>query len=159
MVLSVLLFLSLLANGVLIYLYFTANTMFWQCEPVTNCSNSGHEQGIPSCSYEDIKSLTYCPGLQEQWFKGKGSFYVFSSLSKNWSSSKQYCQDLGGDLVIVNNTEEKEFLAQRQCLSGESSLYWSDKREGNCAVLKGHTQEDISCLREEKSICEIPCLQ
>ncbi|XP_051988662.1 C-type lectin domain family 4 member E isoform X2 [Xyrauchen texanus] len=138
MVLSVLLFLSLLANGVLIYLYFTANTMFWQCEPVTNCSNSG---------------------LQEQWFKGKGSFYVFSSLSKNWSSSKQYCQDLGGDLVIVNNTEEKEFLAQRQCLSGESSLYWSDKREGNCAVLKGHTQEDISCLREEKSICEIPCLQ
>lgn len=62
----------------------------------------------------------------------------------------------------------QEFLAQRLCVTGESKLYWAGNEDGNwsnlnpkdnCAVLKGNTQEQISCLREERSICEIPCLQ
>lgn len=62
----------------------------------------------------------------------------------------------------------QEFLAQRLCVAGESDLYWAGNKDGNwsdlnpkynCAVLKGNTQENIYCLREEKSICEIPCLQ
>lgn len=62
----------------------------------------------------------------------------------------------------------QEFLARRLCVD-ESDLYWAgnsdgnwadpDSKQHNCAVLKGNTQEDISCLREERSICEIPCLQ
>ncbi len=63
----------------------------------------------------------------------------------------------------------QEFLAQRLCVTGESDLYWAGNKDGNwpnldskqhnCAALKGNKQENISCSREERSICEIPCLQ
>ncbi|XP_067285070.1 snaclec 27 [Pseudorasbora parva] len=170
-VIAVLLLLSLLVNWVLAYLYFTKDkNMLLQCEPVTNCSISDHEQSSPGCTYEEEWiSLNYCPDLPEQWLKGNGSFYVFSKHNKTWSSSRKHCQDLGGDLVFINNTEEKDFLARRLCVTGESDLYWAAKSDGNwadldskqhnCAVLKGNTQEEISCLSEERSICEIPCLQ
>ncbi|XP_018964805.1 killer cell lectin-like receptor subfamily G member 1 [Cyprinus carpio] len=169
-VLAVLLILSLLVNGVLAYLYVNKyKNVLLQCEPGTNCSNSDHHQGTPGCTYdEDWRSITYCPDLPEQWYKGNGRFYIFSSHNKTWNSSREYCQDLGGDLVIIDNTVEKEFLAQRLCVAGESDLYWAGNKDGNwsdlnpkynCAVLKGNTQENIYCLREEKSICEIPCLQ
>ncbi|KAK9977885.1 hypothetical protein ABG768_019669 [Culter alburnus] len=169
-IIAVLLFLSLLVNGVLAYLYFTKDKNMLHCEPVTNCSNSDHEQDSPGCTYEEQwSSINYCPDLPEQWLKGNDRFYVFSNHNKTWSSSRKHCQDLGGDLVIINNTEEKEFLARRLCVTGESDLYWAgnsdgnwadpDSKQHNCAVLKGNTQEDISCLREERSICEIPCLQ
>jgi len=48
--------------------------------------------------------------LPEQWLKGNGSFYVFSNHNKTWSSSRKHCQDLGGDLVFINNTEEKVYI-------------------------------------------------
>lgn len=52
--------------------------------------------------------------LPEQWLKGNGSFYVFSYHNKTWSSSRKHCQDLGGDLVFINNTEEK--VHQNVCI-------------------------------------------
>lgn len=168
--LAVLLILSLLVNGVLAYLCVTKYNMLLHCEPVTNCSISDNEQGSQSCTYdEDWSSINYCPDLPEQWYKGNGRFYVFSSYNNTWSSSREYCKSLGGDLAIISNKEEKEFLAQRLCVTGESELYWAGNKDGNwpnldskqhnCAALKGNTQENISCSREERSICEIPCLQ
>lgn len=58
------------------------------------------------------------------------------------------------------------FLAHRLCITGESNLYWTGNRGGNwkgqeqvnCDTLKGNKQGDASCHREERSICEIPCL-
>ncbi|XP_077069322.1 uncharacterized protein LOC143722069 [Siphateles boraxobius] len=170
-VIAVFLVLSLLVNGLLAYLYFIkVKNMLLHCEPVTNCSISESEQGSPGCTYEEeLRSFDYCPDLPVQWLKGNGSFYVFSKHNKSWSSSRKHCQDLGGDLVFINNTEEKEFLGRRLCVAGESDLYWTGNSDGNwadlnskqhnCSVLKGNAQEDISCLREERSICEIQCLQ
>ncbi|XP_073801012.1 uncharacterized protein isoform X2 [Danio rerio] len=164
-VLAVFFFLSLLVNGMLTYFYFTKDKSM-HCETVPNCSNSVSEleQGGPVCTYEkDWRSINFCPDLPEQWFKGNGSFYVFSSHNRNWSSSQNHCRGLDGDLVIISNKEEKEFLTGMLCAIGESDLYWSgsrtdlDHKQLNCAALKGNTQEDVSCLREEKSICEIPC--
>lgn len=167
-ILSVVFSLSLLANVILVCLYFVKNTnMFLHCEPARNCSNSGHEQVNKSCKYEENwKSLNNCPDLPEQWLKGKGSFYVFSSNNKTWSSSRQNCQSLGGDLVIINNPEEKDFLAEKLCITGKSNLYWTGTSERNwegqeqvnCFALKGNTQGKVSCQRNERSICEIPCL-
>ncbi|XP_043091598.1 killer cell lectin-like receptor subfamily G member 1 [Puntigrus tetrazona] len=162
--------LSLLVNGWLVYLCATKYNMLLHCEPVTNCSNSDDEQVIPGCTYdEDWSSLNYCPDLPEHWYKGNSRFYVFTNNNKTWSSSREYCKSLGGDLAFINSTEEKEFLAQRLCVTGESDLYWAgnedtnwtnlDSKQHNCAALKGSTQETISCSREERSICEIPCLQ
>ncbi|XP_016324088.1 C-type lectin domain family 17, member A-like [Sinocyclocheilus anshuiensis] len=174
--LSVLLFLSLLANAVLAYLYYTSNTnQLIGCEPVKNNSNLG---------------------LPEKWVQDKGRFYVFSNDTKDWNSSRQCCQDLGGDPVIINSSEEQEFLAQQIVTFNALVLHWiglTDRQtEGvwlwvnntplnnnvswwifppdnddmhdpmgeDCAVingyLKGEKWGDISCLKMQRSICEVP---
>ncbi|XP_073689403.1 C-type lectin domain family 17, member A-like [Garra rufa] len=194
-ILSVLLFLSLLATAVLAYLYYTSKTnQVIGCNPVTNNSNIDYytttEVNKPSlpCSYE---------GLPEKWVQDKGRFYVFSNDTKDWNSSRQRCQDLGGDLVIINSSEEQEFLAQQIVTFNALVLHWigltDQQSEGvwlwvdntplnhniswwifppddndihdpmgeDCAVingyLKGEKWGDISCLKMQRSICEIPC--
>ncbi|KAK9977918.1 hypothetical protein ABG768_019698 [Culter alburnus] len=187
--LSVLLFLSLLVNAVLAYLYYTNDTnQLMGCEPVTNNSNLEVNRPSLSCTYK---------GLPERWVQDKGRFYVFSNNTKDWNSSRERCQDLGGDLVIINSIEEQEFLAQQIVTSNALVLHWigltdrqtegtwlwvdntplnnnlswwifppddhdtSDPLGEDCAVLNGYLRGekwgDISCLKKERSICEIPC--
>lgn len=60
----------------------------------------------------------------------------------------------------------QEFLAHRLCIAGETNLYWTGtsggkwegQEEVNCATLEENKQGNASCHREERSICEIPCL-
>ncbi|XP_056117669.1 C-type lectin domain family 4 member E-like isoform X1 [Rhinichthys klamathensis goyatoka] len=187
--LSVLLFLSLLANAALAYLYYTNDTnQLMGCEPVTNNSNLEVNKPSLPCTYK---------GLPEKWVQDKGRFYVFSNDTMDWDSSRERCQDLGGDLVIINSSEEQEFLAQQTVSSNALVLHWiglTDRHtEGtwlwvdntplnsnlswwifppddhdthdplgeDCAVLNGYLRGekwgDISCLKKERSICEIPC--
>ncbi|XP_059414461.1 C-type lectin domain family 17, member A-like [Carassius carassius] len=114
--LSVLLFLSLLATAVLACLYYTSNSnQLIECEPVKNNSNLEDNKPLLSCSYK---------GLPEKWVQDKGRFYVFSNDTKEWNSSRQLCQDLGGDLVIINNSEEQEFLAQQIVAFNALVLHW-----------------------------------
>ncbi|XP_067285072.1 C-type lectin domain family 4 member E-like [Pseudorasbora parva] len=164
--LSVLLFLSLLVNAVLGYLYYTDDT------------------------YQMVGFLP------ERWIQNKDRFYLFLNNTKDWFSSRERCQDLGGDLVIINSIEEQEFLAQQIVSSDALVLHWiglTDRQtEGtwlwvdntplninlswwvfppddydvhdpsgeDCAVLNGYLRGekwgDISCLKKERSICEIP---
>ncbi|KAM9457471.1 C-type lectin domain family 4 member C-like [Clarias gariepinus] len=42
----------------------------------------------------------------------------------NWTSSRESCQELGGDLVIINSKEEHELLAGLMVNLESSSLYW-----------------------------------
>uniref|UniRef100_A0A8C2L034 Si:ch211-232p21.6 n=1 Tax=Cyprinus carpio TaxID=7962 RepID=A0A8C2L034_CYPCA len=114
--LSVLLFLSLLATAVLAHLYYTSNTnQLIGCEPLKNNSNLEVNKPSLPCSYK---------GLPEKWVQDKGRFYVFSSDTKDWNSSRQRCQDLGGDLVIINSSEEQEFLAQQIVTFNALVLHW-----------------------------------
>ncbi|XP_077069325.1 C-type lectin domain family 4 member E-like [Siphateles boraxobius] len=187
--LSVLLFLSLLANAALAYLYYTNDTnQLMGCESVTNNSNLEVNKPSLPCTYK---------GLPEKWVQDKDRFYIFSNNTMDWNSSRERCQDLGGDLVIINSSEEQEFLAQQTVSSNALVLHWiglTDRQtEGtwlwvdntplnsnlswwifppddhdtqdplgeDCAVLNGHLRGekwgDISCLKKERSICEIPC--
>ncbi|XP_065124344.1 C-type lectin domain family 4 member E isoform X2 [Paramisgurnus dabryanus] len=168
--LSVLLFLSLLANGVLTYMFFV------DFQPVISKNN---------------RQPNYCSDLKEKWFKSKGRFYVFSTDTMDWNSSRERCQALGGDLVIVNDKEEEVFLAKH--VGDINDFYWigltDSQTEGvwlwvdntplnnnhsweyppddwkvenpigeDCVILKKKTKwGDVSCLRREKRICEIPC--
>ncbi|XP_026069016.1 CD209 antigen-like protein E isoform X2 [Carassius auratus] len=114
--LSILLFLSLLATAVLACLYYTSNSnQLIECEPVKNNSNLEDNKPLLSCSYK---------GLPEKWVQDKGRFYVFSNDTKEWNSSRQRCQDLGGDLVIINSSEEQEFLAQQIVDFNALVLHW-----------------------------------
>ncbi|XP_051988679.1 CD209 antigen-like protein D [Xyrauchen texanus] len=109
MLFAVLLFLSLLANGGLAYLYHNKYAN-WPCEPIKNCLNSDVH---PNISLKNHSPPNYCSDLTEKWFKAKGRFYVFSTDTKDWKSSRERCQALGGDLVIINNEEEQDFLSEK----------------------------------------------
>ncbi|KAK5896632.1 hypothetical protein CesoFtcFv8_009773 [Champsocephalus esox] len=47
---------------------------------------------------------------QTGWSKFDISCYFVSSVSKNWTLSRQECIDEGADLVVIDSLEEQEFL-------------------------------------------------
>ncbi|XP_026069138.1 C-type lectin domain family 4 member E [Carassius auratus] len=174
---SVLLFLSLLVNAVLAYLCLRLDS-----QPIKK---------IHSMIIKNHSLPNYCSDLQEKWIRAQGRFYVLSTDVMDWNSSRQRCQDLGGDLVIINNEDEQDFLSKR--VNGISDYHWigltDSQTEGmwlwvdnnplnasllwesppddwksenplhgeDCVILKGERWGDVSCLRKEKRICEIPC--
>ncbi|XP_051569909.1 perlucin-like protein [Myxocyprinus asiaticus] len=187
MLFTVLLFLSLLANGGLAYLYHNKYAN-WHCEPIRNCLNSDFHLDVqPIISLKNYSPPNYC---SEKWFKAKGRLYVFSTDTKDWKSSRKRCQALGGDLVIINSGEEQDFLSKN--VNGYYDFHWigltDSQTEGvwhwvdnasltsyiawesppddwkvenpvgeDCVILKHDKWGDVSCLRQEKRICEIPC--
>ncbi|XP_026107507.1 CD209 antigen-like protein C [Carassius auratus] len=40
----------------------------------------------------------------------QSTLYFFSSEKKNWNESRRYCRERGTDLIIINNTEEQDFV-------------------------------------------------
>ncbi|XP_056609473.1 perlucin-like protein [Triplophysa dalaica] len=131
-VLFVALFLSSVANAVLVYLHYRDG-----CEPVTNCTDpvlhealddehNAQNIWIHPKDNKDWTAAHNCPekNFAEVWFKGKGRFYVFSTDAKNWNSSRERCQALGGDLVIINSKEEQEYVAGLILNTTTKALYW-----------------------------------
>ncbi|KAM8772077.1 uncharacterized protein AB9X84_007237 isoform 1-T1 [Acanthopagrus schlegelii] len=48
--------------------------------------------------------------FREGWRYANGSVYYRSSERKSWQESRDDCQQRGADLVIINSTEEQQFL-------------------------------------------------
>ncbi|XP_026100748.1 CD209 antigen-like protein C [Carassius auratus] len=44
------------------------------------------------------------------WKFNQSSLYFFSSEKKSWTESRRYCRERGTDLIIINNTEEQDFV-------------------------------------------------
>ncbi|XP_077098891.1 uncharacterized protein LOC143750007 isoform X2 [Siphateles boraxobius] len=44
------------------------------------------------------------------WTYYKSSFYYMPSEKKNWTESRRDCRERGADLIIINNTEEQDFV-------------------------------------------------
>ncbi|KAJ0022148.1 hypothetical protein NQD34_009637, partial [Periophthalmus magnuspinnatus] len=40
----------------------------------------------------------------------RGSFYYSSKMKRTWEESRSYCQEYGGDLIVINSNEEQEFV-------------------------------------------------
>ncbi|KAI4883140.1 hypothetical protein NFI96_020584, partial [Prochilodus magdalenae] len=59
----------------------------------------------------------------EGWKYFSGSCYYFSTDEKTWTESRDACVAAGGHLVIINRTEEQEFLKESYGGSGEQR-YW-----------------------------------
>nr|XP_055036157.1 C-type lectin domain family 4 member C-like isoform X1 [Misgurnus anguillicaudatus] len=127
-VLLVLLILSLVGNAVLVYLYFRNGIV--GCVPVTNCSepdidieHDALNMWINPKDTEDWTAANYCPekNFNETWVKDRDKVYVLSNDTMNWNSSRERCQALGGDLVIISSREEQKFIADR---IGRQALYW-----------------------------------
>ncbi|KAK9981671.1 hypothetical protein ABG768_001195 [Culter alburnus] len=56
-----------------------------------------------------LKKLKLENELRKLYKQGKDRFFI-SSESKNWSESRQYCRDRGGDLVIIKNEVKQRFI-------------------------------------------------
>lgn len=52
-------------------------------------------------------------GCQLGWRKLNESCYFFSTLTKNWTLSRQHCKSKGGDLVVINSKEEQVWQRER----------------------------------------------
>ncbi|XP_043073238.1 natural killer cells antigen CD94-like isoform X2 [Puntigrus tetrazona] len=63
-------------------------------------------------NYTTVPSLRVDEGhlCLEGWIACRGKLYLFSSDELNWSSSRDICVSKGGDLVIVTNQTEQDFL-------------------------------------------------
>ncbi|XP_042602768.1 CD209 antigen-like protein A [Cyprinus carpio] len=59
--------------------------------------------------------------LADGWKYYQSSLYFISSEKKSWTESRRYCRERGADLIIINNTEEQDFVKN---ISGISDLFW-----------------------------------
>uniref|UniRef100_A0A9J7XKU7 C-type lectin domain-containing protein n=1 Tax=Cyprinus carpio carpio TaxID=630221 RepID=A0A9J7XKU7_CYPCA len=56
----------------------------------------------------------------DRWKCHQSSLYFISSEKKSWTESRRYCRERA-DLIIINNTEEQEFV---KIISGGSGYFW-----------------------------------
>ncbi|XP_055007226.1 C-type lectin domain family 4 member M-like [Boleophthalmus pectinirostris] len=59
---------------------------------------------------EKNKILAKLQKLNNNWLYFSGSFYHCSDNKRSWEDSRSFCQEQGGDLVVINNEEEQNFL-------------------------------------------------
>ncbi|XP_042602905.1 CD209 antigen-like protein C [Cyprinus carpio] len=59
--------------------------------------------------------------LADGWKCHQSRLYFISSETKNWTESRRYCRERAADLIIINNTEEQEFVKN---ISGGSGYFW-----------------------------------
>ncbi|KAK3553196.1 hypothetical protein QTP86_031776 [Hemibagrus guttatus] len=61
-------------------------------------------------------------GAGDQHLTYKDRVYIYSSDEMNWNSSRKSCQELGGDLAVINSKEEQDLLGGLAAKLG--FLYW-----------------------------------
>uniref|UniRef100_A0A8C1WN60 C-type lectin domain-containing protein n=1 Tax=Cyprinus carpio TaxID=7962 RepID=A0A8C1WN60_CYPCA len=95
----------------------------------------------------------------------KCSFYYVSTEIKNWTESRINCMERGADLLMINSTEEQEFMKKIVCSTSvwiDSTLtsgFWSvgqpnGRRIQNCVVSSSVSWADTQCNYTYKWICE-----
>ncbi|XP_058240737.1 CD209 antigen-like protein E isoform X2 [Hemibagrus wyckioides] len=123
-------------------------------------------------------------GLDPGWISFSSSIYYISNEVKTWHESRQDCEKREGDLVIINNKEEQEFITKHlgnkrawiglsdKDTEGEwkwvdgkplTTAYWYETEPNNqgdedCAEISDNpgmkNWNDFLCFNERIWICE-----
>lgn len=72
------------------------------------------------------KAPIVCPG---DWHLFNNSCYLISSLRKDWTESKSYCESQGAHLAIIHTAEEQTFL-WNLLPRGHWNVYWFGITDG-----------------------------
>uniref|UniRef100_A0A8C1TAZ0 C-type lectin domain-containing protein n=1 Tax=Cyprinus carpio TaxID=7962 RepID=A0A8C1TAZ0_CYPCA len=65
--------------------------------------------------------MSYLVVFIDGWKYYQSSLYFISSEMKSWTESRRYCRERAADLIIINNTEEQDFV---KIISGTSDSFW-----------------------------------
>ncbi|XP_060726597.1 C-type lectin domain family 4 member M-like isoform X2 [Tachysurus vachellii] len=130
------------------------------------------ESAEPNCEL----CQTMCPPLkgirecqrsecEEDWEMFENSCYFFSDERLKWQESREACQKLGGDLVVIDNERVQKFLTENWRMLYWIGLRYSEKKQwmwinntaptqsywiqgqpnpdtqGSCALLSGGTSD------------------
>ncbi|XP_063068818.1 CD209 antigen-like protein E [Engraulis encrasicolus] len=66
-------------------------------------------------------STPVCSKCPANYIHHNGKCYLFSSSKKTWEQSRDYCATIGGNLAIIKNKEEQDFLVARV---KEGQYFW-----------------------------------
>uniref|UniRef100_A0A8C1CEX9 C-type lectin domain-containing protein n=1 Tax=Cyprinus carpio carpio TaxID=630221 RepID=A0A8C1CEX9_CYPCA len=103
---------------------------------------------------------------QDGWIYYQFSFYYVSTETKNWNESRTNCTERGADLLMINSTDEQEFVKKisytySKWVDGSTltSGFWSvgqpnGRRIQNCAVSSSKWCADTQCNYTYNWICE-----
>uniref|UniRef100_A0A8C1BGA5 C-type lectin domain-containing protein n=1 Tax=Cyprinus carpio carpio TaxID=630221 RepID=A0A8C1BGA5_CYPCA len=173
--------LLLTAVTVLCVLIYTKSTNYTQerQQLLTKITNLSEERDQLKSERNELQKR-----LADGWKYYQSSLYFISSEKKNWTESRRYCRERAADLIIINNTEEQDFV---KIISGGSDLFWigltdievEDRwkwvdgsnmtlpgfwgstepnsyqgKEEDCAINRSSGWADFSCDYMSKWICE-----
>ncbi|XP_073685570.1 CD209 antigen-like protein C [Garra rufa] len=80
---------------------------------LTNITNLREERNELIIKNKNISNKTQLLNQLEllyKWIYYQSSFYYMSTEKKNWTESRQDCLKRRADLIIINNSEEQEFV-------------------------------------------------
>ncbi|XP_074486699.1 CD209 antigen-like protein C isoform X1 [Sebastes fasciatus] len=133
---------------------------------------------------EDLKrKLSSCAtNCKPQWVYFKHSCYYFSQYVKSWQKSRDFCQQRGADLMIINSKEEQDFGSQYKrntwigLTDSETERIWkwvdgtalgtsywylgepNNNNDEDCAEIWDYEKEknwnDVPCKKQSYWICE-----
>ncbi|XP_027003713.2 CD209 antigen-like protein C [Tachysurus fulvidraco] len=132
-----------------------------------------------------LKGIRECPcsECEEDWEMFENSCYFFSDDRLKWQESREACQKLGGDLVVIDNERVQKFLTEDRNImhwigfhysedqkwiwinnSTTTRSFWSNGQpkpdvQGSCALLNGGTSDlnnwlSNSCNVMSQYICK-----
>ncbi|XP_030042876.1 killer cell lectin-like receptor subfamily B member 1B allele B [Microcaecilia unicolor] len=177
-VLNVILLLAVIAVSVFGFLYKKDDAS----RKRTNCNQN---TSVPSETFT-VTSSPYTTGegsgakpCPQDWLLHRGNCYYFSKEERNWSSSREDCEEKGSNLLVIRDQEERDFIQDKTqnmhhwiglyILSPRNSWTWVDGspfingkqfsvsgplEEGRCVAVKGQHFDSDLCRRPYQWICQ-----
>ncbi|XP_060948465.1 hepatic lectin-like [Limanda limanda] len=115
---------------------------------VTLHENTQTKKLQEECEAKHLSDET-CPRCEDGWEPHGGKCYFFPSVRLSWTQSRTQCTSMRGDLVVINNREEQEFLQSRvmEKMRNPEDKFWiglTDSKKEDEWLWVDDTQLDIS---------------